>query len=465
MFRHQLTGLIAPLALTVPCLAQAPPGEAPALGSTRITQADIESGLLSLNDIRTAGLKIFATPFNKLDGYGDGPMNPADPTSPGGRPTLQDNGTFLRVNGLDAQTCMECHSVGSNLTVPFTFAIGGVGGSNNNAIFMPTDIDVDDEQSNGFASFNGRYINPPFLFGSGGVELAGKEMTEGLQRLKHVAMLQPGTTVELTVKGVNFGSISYDATSGEYDTSRIEGIDEDLVVRPFGRKGEFPTVRAFDVGAMNFHFGMQPVEDVGQGVDADGDGVTDEILIGELSALHVFLTNMERPEVRGTTAESDAGAGLFASFGCVGCHVPALETRTSKLTYNFPEIPTAPSENPFYRTSLSIGPAGFDTNSFGGVTVPLFSDLKRHDMGPGLEESFEREIDAEFITARLWGVADTAPYLHDGRATTLTEAILLHGGDAQTARDNFANAADSERISLLAFLRTLRTPIDPATDL
>ena len=102
------------LSLTFSPLAfgQNPPGEEPALGSNRITQADVVGGALSEDDIRLAGQKIFSTPFNKLDGYGDGPINPLDPTSPGGRPTLQNNGTFLRVNGLDAQTCMECHSVG-----------------------------------------------------------------------------------------------------------------------------------------------------------------------------------------------------------------------------------------------------------------------------------------------------------------------------------------------------------------
>ena len=55
-------------------------------------------------------------------------------------------------------------------------------------------------------------------------------------------------------------------------------------------------------------------------------------------------------------------------------------------------------------------------------------------------------------------MADTAPYLHDGRATTLSEAILWHGGEAEPARNGFDNLDDAEKISLLAFLRTLRTP-------
>ena len=48
----------------------------------------IQSGLLPLPLIRAHGMRMFATPVNKLDGFGDGPMNPAQPTAPGGRPTL-----------------------------------------------------------------------------------------------------------------------------------------------------------------------------------------------------------------------------------------------------------------------------------------------------------------------------------------------------------------------------------------
>ena len=441
------------------------PGEEPALGYNRLTQADITSGNLSLKDIRTEGLKIFATPFNKLDGYGDGPASTSNPTPPGHRPTLQNNGTFLRVNGLDSQTCQECHSVGSNATVPFTFAVGGVGGANNNAMFQPTEIDVSDTAGLGFAFYNGRFINPPFLFGSGGVELLAREMTVQLQALKALAQQNPGIGVSLDAKGVSFGTISYDSGSGTFDTSGVMGIDSDLVVRPFGRKGEFATVRGFDRGAMAFHLGMQPVEDVGAGTDPDGDGVTDEILIGEMSALHIFNTNLEVPRTRGRNFETRAGFHQFVQVGCADCHRPFLDSDSRHLTYSFPEVETQPYSNVYYSTDLRSGPTEFRRSPSGGIRAELFSDLKRHDMGPGLAESFGSSLDSQFITARLWGIADTAPYLHDGRATTLTEAILAHGGEGQAARDNFASLSDPDRIRLLLFLRTLRTPKDPAADI
>ena len=102
-----------------------------------------------------------------------------------------------------------------------------------------------------------------------------------------------------------------------------------------------------------------------------------------------------------------------------------------------------------------------------GVLVPLFADLKRHDMGDGLEEDFQlaKFSNREFTTARLWGVADTAPYLHDGRATTLFQAIEAHGGEAQASRDAFLELSAEERQQLISFLGRLRTPNRPNQEL
>ena len=78
-------------------------------------------------------------------------------------------------------------------------------------------------------------------------------------------------------------------------------------------------------------------------------------------------------------------------------------------------------------------------------------------MGPALAE----EIDvgnvgaAVFLTENLWGVGSTAPYLHDGRATTLSEAILSHGGEAKASKNLFAAMSTSEQADLIAFLDNL----------
>ena len=83
-------------------------------------------------------------------------------------------------------------------------------------------------------------------------------------------------------------------------------------------------------------------------------------------------------------------------------------------------------------------------------------------MGPGLAENFHLadEIDnAQFTTARLWGVRDSGPYLHDGRALTITEAILMLGGEAQGARDNFVALSQAEKDLVLAMLYSLKSPM------
>lgn len=439
--------------------------DGPALGESRVRQSDVVGGAMSLQDVRRAGMVVFSTPFNRLDGYGDGPVDLIDTLSPGGRPTLQGNGTFLRVNGLDAQSCLECHSSASNRTIPFRFAVGGHGASSANVLAGPREIDVDDEAGNGFAAFNGRYINPPFLFGAGGIELLGLEMTEDLQALRIRASLNPGLDVPLVTHGISYGSLRYDAQTQTFDTSRVEGVDEDLVVRPFGRKGEFATVRAFGVAAMDFHFGMQPVERVGAGIDDDGDGVTDEISVGELSALHVFGTQLERPVIEEWTTGARRGLRAFEAIGCASCHVPRLRTRGRELRYRFPELEEDPSSNVYLLVDLAGSTAGFDAAGATGLDVPLFSDLKRHDMGPELAESTGSALDSWFITPRLWGIADSAPYLHDGRATTLTDAILAHGGEGQAARDGFVALDQVDQVAILTFLKRLRTPADPAGDL
>ncbi|MEE9393834.1 MAG: di-heme oxidoredictase family protein [Planctomycetota bacterium] len=446
---------------TLPLMAQA--GEEPNLGATRVTQADITGGGLSFMDIRLAGRRMFTTPFNKLDGYGVAyDKNVADHTSFSNRPTLQNNGTFLRVNGLDSQSCNECHGIVSHASIPAVLGVGGVGGITSSAMFMTRDIDVDDSDLNGFAFFDGRLINPPFIFGAGGIEAIGKEMTTDLQALKMQALLNPNTIVNLVTKAVNFGTISHDGSN--FDLSNIQGIEEDLVVRPFGRKGENFTTRDFDRGAMQFHFGMEPVEVVGAGNDGDGDGVTDEILIGEMSALHVFANTQVKPRI---VPQTGAGFGfaLFSSIGCTECHRPVMTTLTNNHTFSFPDVGDDPSANIYGTISLASAPMSFNNIPGGGIAAFCFADLKRHDMGPDLAESFGASIDNEFTTARLWGVADTAPYLHDGRALTLTDAIMAHGGEAATSKNNFASMQDFEKVAILSMLRSLRTPENPNAEL
>jgi CxxC motif-containing protein (DUF1111 family) len=64
----------------------------------------------------------------------------------------------------------------------------------------------------------------------------------------------------------------------------------------------------------------------------------------------------------------------------------------------------------------------------------------------------------QWLTRSLWGLADTAPYLHDGRAPSVHTAILLHGGQAQEARDNYAALSQEDQGALRVFLMSLTRP-------
>jgi CxxC motif-containing protein (DUF1111 family) len=87
-------------------------------------------------------------------------------------------------------------------------------------------------------------------------------------------------------------------------------------------------------------------------------------------------------------------------------------------------------------------------------------------MGPDLAETTGHpDVDPHFITPRLWGITDTGPYLHDGRALTLRHAIEMHGGEGQAARDGFVGLGAAQQAHLLQFLNSLRTPENIARDI
>jgi CxxC motif-containing protein (DUF1111 family) len=135
---------------------------------------------------------------------------------------------------------------------------------------------------------------------------------------------------------------------------------------------------------------------------------------------------------RGATAKQvAAGKKLFTTVGCAECH-------TAKL----------------------------------GNVDGIYSDLLLHNMGeqlvgggsygeqpiPGPDSSEEAPSPSEWRTPPLWGVADSAPYLHDGRAATLEEAIKMHSGQGARAARAFTGLNHWEQVELIAFLKSLRAP-------
>lgn len=162
------------------------------------------------------------------------------------------------------------------------------------------------------------------------------------------------------------------------------------------------------------------------------DAVPDpEIPEATVRAVVNYLRMLAPPAPGRTTAQRQRGEALLDSLRCSACHVPVLQTG--------PNIIAALSNKP----------------------VALYSDLLLHDMGPGLADN---RPDAgasgtEWRTAPLWGLRlvrqflnGSAFYLHDGRARTLEDAILLHGGEAQASRDGFAALGASDRTALVDFV-------------
>jgi CxxC motif-containing protein (DUF1111 family) len=89
--------------------------------------------------------------------------------------------------------------------------------------------------------------------------------------------------------------------------------------------------------------------------------------------------------------------------------------------------------------------------------VHLFSDLKRHDVGPQLKETrADRGVAREqFLTRPLWGLARSRPYMHDGRAPTIEDAIRFHAGEAQAEREAYDALTEAERAGIRIYLTAL----------
>jgi uncharacterized integral membrane protein (TIGR00698 family) len=113
------------------------------------------------------------------------------------------------------------------------------------------------------------------------------------------------------------------------------------------------------------------------------------------------------------------GGRLFAEAGCAKCHVPALRGRHGEVT--------------------------------------VYSDLLLHDMGPALDDKIAQgqATGADWRTTPLAGLGSRERYLHDGRASTLRDAILAHGGEAEVVRDRFFALSQDQQEAAYRFLNGL----------
>ena len=214
------------------------------------------------------GQKLFSTRFNALDGgganVGDGSLYTGVPRADLNGPGEWADHTPSRRNGPDGESCVLCHAE------PTT-------GSGANALNIVLDV----TQSADLSLFFTR--NTTSLLGAGALQLLAEEMTSELIKRREygrqLACEREEPDCCTSVRKACFFWIDelLPVIPNEDDTSLVSGVNEDLIVRPFGWKGIQASMRGFNQGAAHNDIGMQAVEVVGVDVDGDFDGVVNEL--------------------------------------------------------------------------------------------------------------------------------------------------------------------------------------------
>jgi len=372
----------------------------------------------------------------------------------------------------------------------------------------------------GSAGFGGGVVtrpdsrNAPHLFGLGLREMLADEITAELRARRDEAISAARATQSRVVrpmraKGIEYGEITTNP-DGTVDLSKVKGVDLDLRVRPFFAHGGEYSIRAFVVGALQNEMGMQAVDpDLAQAVagrrvvtpagmvldgsldkldpppaadasaDPDGDGVLNEVPQAVVDFMEFYLLNYFKPghaEENETTAH---GREIFSRVGCASCHISNLQIDRDRRVAEVETVynPVNGIFNNLFATATPLFEAVDDSSGHPAVKQPaikpflvrdIFTDFKRHDLGPSFyERDYDGSMRKEFMTLPLWGVGSTPAYGHDGRSMTLHEVILRHGGEAQASRDAYAALGRLDRQDMLEFLNSLILfpPDDTASNL
>lgn len=209
----------------------------------------------------------------------------------------------------------------------------------------------------------------------------------------------------------------------------------------FGRKAQVSSLllqvaKAYheDMGVTNDFLPVENANRQASRATEAADRVVDpELSESELRAVLAYIRLLAPPAPGAMTERREQGERIFSAIGCASCHVPELRTGSGSIA------------------ALSHQP------------VRLYSDLLLHDMGEALADN-RPDGDAtgrEWKTAPLWGLRvmrrflnGDAFLLHDGRAHSVEEAIVLHGGEAERARHAFEGLSAAERAALLDFLES-----------
>ena len=343
----------------------------------------------------------------------------------------------------------------------------------------------------------------PHLFGLGLKEMLADEMTTALRGIRDAvvnAAIQQQRELRspLVAKGVQFGFIRARA-DGSVDVSEVVGVDPDLRIRPFFAHGETISIREFIVGALNAEMGLQVVDpdlaaaDAGQRVVTPSgmvlDGAIDniegppsgpsELDPALVDHLEFYLLNYFKAGRGERTQHAQNGERTMAKIGCTRCHVQDLTIARDRRVADVETVfdQERGHLNRLYATATPLFTTYQDVPGLPSVKQPLhgsfvvrniFTDFKRHDLGPSFHErEYDGTIRREFLTTPLWGVGSSGPYGHDGRSINLMEVILRHAGEAQAERDAFAALARPSQDDVIAFLQSLVLfpPDDTASNL
>lgn len=504
---HATNALFDRLALPVALLmvlglATSAPAWADSIGEERSVYkrlADGEEASLHLNELLRRGRLAFEAQWTPAEGGGR-------PQTTGTGNALADAGNplvfprnFNRVSAMDSNGCAGCHNA--------PFGIAGGGGDFVTGVFVAAQrfdfatFDHGDgvikrgvvREDGTFATLGdiGNYRATIGMFGAGFIEMLARQMTADLQAIRD--SLAPGNAAALVSKGIEFGVLSR-MNDGGWDTSQVEGLPPQslvsaapgeppsLVIRPFHQSGSVVSIREFTNNAFNHHHGMQSVERFGDGIDADGDGVVNELTIADITAAVLFQATLPVPQQvvprnPRTRRAVQVGETLFNDIGCADCHVPALPLVDEGWIFVEPN-PYNPPGNLQSGEAVSIEvdlsqsalPGKRPKPVHGVLWVRAFTDLKLHDITSGPDDPNAEAIDINqpagspeflggnrrFLTKKLWGAANERPYFHHGKFTTLRAATLAHDGEAAQSRVAFENldAADQDRI--IEFLKSLQ---------
>ena len=346
-----------------------------------------------------------------------------------------------RIGGHDSNSCASCH---------WQSGVAGSGSVVDNSFLYSESDQLNDYDS----------LNPPSLRGVGIVDLLAREMTEDLHEQKKQLLQSTSLGVRgeaiLTTKGVSFGKLQV-TESGALDYSKIEGIDNDLVVKPFRWKGTTKNLEDFIIESLISHMGY------------DEHSISDrrEVFLtwllasvpppqfGPAKSYEELIAEPRSPSGELVTIFEEEwmqGSKIFEEIGCASCHLTKMPLRSTvfstKATHGVPGLRYDFAE----RWGLEFSA---EDNAY---IVHLFSDLKRHDLGEDNSSlHYDRGVPPKtFMTRRLWDLANSAPYMHDGRASWISHAIAEHGGEAERARQAYINLPEEKKAELRVFLMSLQ---------